>query len=133
MIDIDHFKKFNDTYGHQLGNHVLKTIADILKSQARVVDVCARYGGEEFVMILRETDNPQASVLSERIRSTIFAYPFKHDGIKTQLSVSIGIASFPKDADNAEELIKKADEALYMAKESGRNKVCCYKATQSAH
>jgi len=133
MIDIDHFKKFNDTYGHQLGNHVLKTIADILKSQARVVDVCARYGGEEFVMILRETDNPQASVLSERIRSTIFAYPFKHDGIKTQLSVSIGIASFPKDADNAEDLVKKADEALYMAKESGRNKVCCYKATQSAH
>lgn len=130
MIDIDHFKIFNDTYGHQMGDQVLKIIADILKTQIRVVDVCARYGGEEFVMILRQTDNPQASSLSERIRSTIFAYPFKHDGIKTQLSVSIGIASFPKDADNAEDLIKKADAALYLAKESGRNKVCCCKTTQ---
>ena len=112
-----------------MGDHVLKTIADILKSQARVVDVCARYGGEEFVIIVRETDKTQAVNLSERIRSTIYAYPFKHDGIMSQLSVSIGIASFPEDANNAEELIKKADEALYTAKESGRNKVCCYKAT----
>jgi diguanylate cyclase (GGDEF)-like protein len=130
MIDIDHFKQFNDTYGHQMGDQVLKTVGDTIKTQVRDVDVCARYGGEEFVVILANTDTSQAVMLAERMRSVIFAYPFKHDGIRSQLSVSIGIASFPKDADNIKDLVKRADEALYMAKESGRNKVCCYKATQ---
>ena len=124
MIDIDHFKHFNDTYGHQVGDYVLKVISDIIKAQTRAVDVCARYGGEEFAVILRESDAPYASILSERIRSTVCAYPFKHEGVRTQLSVSVGVAYFPKDADNAKDLIKMADEALYTAKRSGRNKVC---------
>ena len=82
-------------------------------------------------MILANTDISQAVMLAERMRPAIFAYPFKHhDGIRSQLSVSIGIASFTKDADNISDLVKRADEALYMAKESGRNKVSCYKATQ---
>ena len=80
--------------------------------------------GEEFAVILRESDAPYASILSERIRSTVCAYPFKHEGVRTQLSVSVGVAYFPKDADNAKDLIKMADEALYTAKRSGRNKVC---------
>jgi len=113
-----------------VGDQVLKTVGDIIKAHARVVDVCARYGGEEFAVILREADIPPAVALSERIRSTIYAYPFKHDGIRSQLSVSIGIASFPQDANNAEDLIKKADEALYTAKRTGRNKVCCYESPQ---
>lgn len=129
MIDIDHFKNFNDNYGHQVGDRILKTIADVIKSQIRIVDVCARYGGEEFAVIVRDTDLSPPLKLSERIRSCVHAYPFKHDGVRSQLSVSIGIASFPKDANNAEDLIKKADEALYTAKETGRNKVCCYKPT----
>ena len=95
VIDIDHFKKFNDTYGHQVGDQVLRTIADVIKSQIRTVDVCARYGGEEFAVIVRDTDTSQPLKLSERIRSTVYAYPFKHDGVRSQLSVSIGIASFP--------------------------------------
>lgn len=132
MIDIDHFKHFNDTYGHQVGDQVLKTVGDIIKAHVRVVDVCARYGGEEFAVILREADIPPAVVLSERIRSAIYAYPFKHDGIRSQLSVSIGVASFPQDANNAEDLIKKADKALYIAKRAGRNKVCCYKSCSNS-
>ncbi|MCR4319327.1 MAG: diguanylate cyclase [Candidatus Brocadiaceae bacterium] len=131
VIDIDHFKKFNDTYGHQVGDQVLRTVADVIKSQIRTVDVCARYGGEEFAVILRVDAASYPLVLAERIRSTVYAYPIRHDGIRSQLSVSIGVACFPKDADNAEGLIKRADEALYVAKETGRNKVCCYKPAQS--
>jgi len=130
MIDIDHFKKFNDTYGHQVGDQVLRVVADVIKSQIRTVDVCARYGGEEFAVILRDDAASYPLVLAERIRSTVYAYPIKHDGIRSQLSVSIGVACFPKDADNAKDLIKRADEALYTAKETGRNKVCCYKPAQ---
>ncbi|HHT9146981.1 MAG TPA: diguanylate cyclase [Candidatus Wunengus sp. YC61] len=130
MIDIDHFKKFNDTYGHQVGDQVLKIIADVIKSQVRTVDVCARYGGEEFVVIVRDDDTSHPLILAERIRSAVYSYPIKHDGIRSQLSVSIGVVCFPKDADNAEGLIKRADEALYVAKETGRNKVCCYKPAQ---
>jgi diguanylate cyclase (GGDEF)-like protein len=126
MIDIDHFKHFNDAYGHQTGDQILRTVGDIIRTDVRVVDVCARYGGEEFAVILRDADIPWAVAIAERIRSTIYAYPFKHDGIRSQLSVSIGIASFPQDATSAEDLIKKADEALYMAKRTGRNRVCCY-------
>src|SRR3989338_6412341 len=130
MIDIDHFKKFNDTYGHQVGDQVLRVVADAIKSQIRTVDVCARYGGEEFAVILRNGDVSYPSVLAERIRSTVYAYPVKHDGIRSQLSVSIGVACFPEDANNAEGVIKRADEALYTAKETGRNRVCCYKSAQ---
>ena len=130
MIDIDHFKKFNDTYGHQVGDQVLRVVADAIKSQIRTVDVCARYGGEEFAVILRNGDVSYPPVLAERIRSTVYAYPVKHDGIRSQLSVSIGVACFPEDANNAEGLIKRADEALYTAKETGRNRVCCYKSAQ---
>ena len=130
MIDIDHFKKFNDTYGHQVGDQVLRIVADVIKSQIRTVDVCARYGGEEFAVILRDDAASYPLVLAERIRSTVYAYPIRHDGIRSQLSVSIGIACFPKDADNAKDFIKRADEALYMAKETGRNRLCRYKPAQ---
>jgi len=130
MIDIDHFKKFNDTYGHQVGDQVLRVVADVIKSQIRTVDVCARYGGEEFAVILRDDAASYPLVLAERIRSTVYAYPIKHDGIRSQLSVSVGVACFPKDAENAEDFIKRADEALYMAKETGRNRLCCYKPAQ---
>ncbi len=130
MIDIDHFKQFNDTYGHQVGDYVLQTVATIIQTQTRAVDVCARYGGEEFAVIVRDDDTFNSLILAERIRSAVYAYPIKHDGIRSQLSVSIGVACFPKDAENAEDLIKRADEALYMAKETGRNSLCCYKPAQ---
>ena len=130
MIDIDHFKQFNDTYGHQVGDLVLRIVADVIKLQIRTVDVCARYGGEEFAVIVRDDDTSHSLILAERIRSAVYAYPIKHDGIRSQLSVSIGVACFPRDADNAKDFIKRADEALYMAKETGRNRLCCYKPAQ---
>ncbi|HHT9106969.1 MAG TPA: diguanylate cyclase, partial [Candidatus Wujingus californicus] len=129
MIDIDHFKEFNDTYGHQVGDRILKTIGSILMSHVRVIDTCARYGGEEFVVILKETEALGAVIVAERIHSSVNAYIFEHDGIKSKLSVSIGAASFPGDASDMEELIKKADMAMYLAKRTGRNKVCSYKDT----
>ena len=94
VIDIDHLKKFNDTYGHQVGDQVLRTVADVIKLQIRTVDVCARYGGEEFAVIVRDDAASYPLVLAERIRSTVYAYPIKHDGIRSQLSVSIGVACF---------------------------------------
>ncbi len=109
MIDIDHFKQFNDTYGHQVGDQVLMTVADVIKSQIRTVDVCTRYGGEEFAVILRDDAASYPLVLAERIRSTVYAYPIKHDGIRSQLSVSIGVACFPKDADKD----KTTDNSIY--------------------
>src|SRR3989339_280939 len=130
MIDIDHFKQFNDTYGHHVGDLVLRIVADVIKLQIRTVDVCARYGGEEFAVIVRDDDTSHSLILAERIRSTVYAYPIKHDGIRSQLSVSVGVACFPKDTDNAKDLIKRADEALYTAKETGRNRLCCYKPAQ---
>ena len=130
MIDIDYFKKFNDTYGHQVGDHVLKAVAEAIQSQIRAVDVCARYGGEEFAVILRDDDVSHPLALAERIRATVYAYPFKHDGKQSKLSVSIGIGRYPKDAANAEDLIKRADEALYTAKDTGRNRTCYYKPLQ---
>lgn len=132
LIDIDHFKLFNDNYGHQVGDRVLKVIGEVIKTHIRAVDVCARYGGEEFVVVLREADLSQSLNLAEHIRSSIHAYPFKHNGTTTWLSVSIGIALFPCDAGNASELVKKADMALYDAKKAGRNRVCCYTAVHDA-
>ena len=98
--------------------------------------MCARYGGEEFALILRvETGLKPVStsyplILAERIRSSVYAYPIKHDGIRSQLSVSIGVACFPEDADNAKDLINRADESLYTAKVTGRNRICSYKHAQ---
>jgi len=99
LLDIDHFKRFNDTYGHQTGDEVLKTIAKIIRGNTRKVDFPARYGGEEFVIILPESDCEHARVIAERIRTAVMEYPFYvKDGSRVQLTVSIGISCFPKDA-----------------------------------
>jgi len=127
LLDIDHFKRFNDTYGHQTGDEVLKTIAKIIRGNTRKVDLPARYGGEEFVIILPESDCEHARVIAERIRTAVMEYPFYvKDGSRVQLTVSIGISCFPKDATEKVDLIKKADIALYNAKKEGRNRVCLF-------
>lgn len=127
LLDIDHFKRFNDTYGHQTGDEVLKIIAKIIKGNTRKVDFPARYGGEEFAVILPESDCNNAMIVAERIRNAVMEYPFYvKDGSRIQLTVSIGISCFPKDATQKEDLIKKADTALYNAKNSGRNRVCLF-------
>lgn len=129
MLDIDHFKSFNDTYGHRVGDAVLKIVGSIIKAETRNVDYAARYGGEEFTVILPETDIDGGYLVAERIRTRIFEHPFTSPkGEKALMTISIGVASFPLDAKNREDIIVAADQALYFAKESGRNYVCKYSA-----
>jgi diguanylate cyclase (GGDEF)-like protein len=130
LIDIDHFKHFNDTYGHQTGDDVLRTIAMIIRGNIRNVDFPARYGGEEFVVLLPESACENAFLVADRIRTAIFEHPFcLNDGAKAPLSVSVGVSCFPADATKKEDLIKMADSALYYAKDQGRNRVSLYRET----
>jgi len=128
MIDIDHFKKFNDTLGHMAGDKLLQEIADILRESCREVDLVARYGGEEFVVILPETFKEKAYSSAERIRKLTAAHPcqYKESEPSQRITISIGVASFPQDASNKEDLISFADKSLYVAKETGRNRVCMF-------
>jgi diguanylate cyclase (GGDEF)-like protein len=119
MIDLDHFKQVNDTYGHLNGDAVLAELAQILVTGARESDVCARYGGEEFALILHETTESGARVLAERVRAKVAAATFP-GGLK--LTISIGVAA-TDDAALFTQLIDRADQALYAAKQSGRNQV----------
>ncbi|MBI4743698.1 MAG: sensor domain-containing diguanylate cyclase [Actinobacteria bacterium] len=127
LMDIDYFKKFNDTFGHPKGDQVLKRIAAILKGNMRDVDIAARYGGEEFVAVLPETDKDGILVLAERIRRKIEEEEFEgnKDGLMVSKTVSIGVAGYPEDItiNDPAQLIEKADQALYQAKNTGRNKV----------
>jgi len=128
MIDIDHFKKINDTYGHQFGDFVLKNLANIFKSLVRKEDVVARFGGEEFVIICPDESEEGALILAERIRKESQTYTFVSIGNSTHLTISLGIASFTEGSsnDSVDDLIKKVDEALYAAKKAGRNRTVKY-------
>lgn len=123
MIDIDHFKKLNDTYGHQTGDEVLKRVASILRKTIRTHDLPVRYGGEEFALLLPETELTGAQSVAERIRKMIEAEIIEYDGKVIKITASFGVAEFPECANNPEELIKAADMALYYSKEHGRNRV----------
>lgn len=124
MLDIDFFKKINDTYGHDVGDNVLKGVAEILMRHVRTHDVAARFGGEEFVMLLPETSLGGAVVVAERIRTAVENVDFNSAGCRHNVTISIGVAEYLGDGTDVEEVIKKADEALYKAKSSGRNRVC---------
>jgi diguanylate cyclase (GGDEF)-like protein len=119
MVDIDNFKAFNDTYGHQAGDSILKEISRIFKDASRKIDIVARYGGEEFAIILPITKKEEALILAERIRKAVETSPAMKN-----ITVSIGMASFPEDGDKKEDLISKADKALYEAKKLGKNRIC---------
>ncbi|MDA8083371.1 MAG: diguanylate cyclase [Nitrospiraceae bacterium] len=124
MIDIDHFKLFNDTYGHQAGDEVLRTVADLIRRNIRTTDFGARYGGEEFSVILPETSGSQALTVAERLCANIMGYDLVlASGDRPTITVSIGCATFPWNAETDELLIKKSDENLYAAKRGGRNRV----------
>jgi diguanylate cyclase (GGDEF)-like protein len=125
MLDIDNFKSFNDRYGHQAGDEVLKGVAAALHQAVRGFDVIARYGGEEFAVILPETSIEAAREVGERIRRTIAAFPFApQEGSRpVRVTVSVGVATAPENGQAPPALIKKADAALYRAKEAGRNRV----------
>ncbi len=124
MLDVDHFKQFNDTYGHDIGDSVLKELGAFLKKNTRGEDLACRYGGEEFIVILVDTDTAAASKKAEKLRSEIAEkIAISHLAEKLRITVSMGVASSPAHGQNATELIKAADTALYQAKNNGRNRV----------
>ncbi len=131
FLDVDFFKRYNDTYGHVEGDRVLKTLAHILKERLRNTDLAARYGGEEFVILLLETPKDKALLLAEDLRKRIEAASFSggQGGSPVSITVSLGVAAFPEDGEETTLLVQTADQALYEAKRSGRNRVCAAKKT----
>ena len=124
MADLDKFKKVNDTYGHTAGDRVLKSVGSFLKDSIRDVDSIGRYGGEEFIMFLPETSKEAAYVLADRLR--IGVSEIEIDKKLPGVTISLGISTFPEDGKSLNELLDRADAALYQAKENGRNQVICY-------
>lgn len=127
MLDLDHFKQVNDTHGHQVGDLVLQQIAQRLKKVLRRTDFLARYGGEEFIVIAPQTPADRALILAERLRQIIAESPISvSPHLQICITISIGVAVFPEHAQNGNELVRAADEALYKAKQTGRNRVCLF-------
>ncbi len=126
MLDIDHFKTLNDTYGHRVGDQVLRDLARRIKSSIRETDIVGRYGGEEFLFVLPSTNLEGAINLAEKVRRDVEQQTFQIDKLELYLTVSIGVASTMfEDVQNADHLVRLSDRALYFAKESGRNAVAC--------
>jgi len=123
MIDIDHFKQFNDNYGHQVGDLVLKGVADVLTASVRSVDVVARYGGEEMIILLRGTGLQDALTVAEKIRKGVKDHTVKDQQNTYNVAISLGVSMF-QPADSMDTIIKKADEGLYRAKQTGKDRVC---------
>ena len=123
MIDLDHFKQCNDTYGHLVGDIVLRDIAKIMKEHIRQVDLLGRYGGEELVIALPDTDKNSAASVADRIRQSVERYKFKAYDETITMTISAGVATYPEDGDDVAVLIDRADQALYKAKAEGRNRV----------
>lgn len=127
IFDIDDFKKVNDTYGHQQGDEVLKMLADVCMDVLRTTDVIGRYGGEEFIVLLPETGLERSLMVADRIRATIENLRIPCEGQDISVTVSIGVTPFPEHTlINQDILIRNADQALYQAKESGKNQVVCH-------
>ena len=125
LLDLDHFKVVNDTYGHQAGDEVLRALANLISEGVRPVDMAARYGGEEIALILPETPGGKALIVAERVRSLVANHPIKlSSGPTVNLTCSIGVAAFGEDGASDNEIIGSADSALYAAKHAGRNRVC---------
>jgi len=122
MMDIDNFKLYNDTQGHQQGDQALRVVAGILAQTTRRVDIAARYGGEELVLVLPLTPKQPAALVAEKLRLAIEGTRFPNG----RLTLSLGLATYPEDGSSADELIKAADDALYCAKQAGRNRVEVY-------
>lgn len=124
MLDIDHFKKINDHYGHMVGEVILKEVSKAIKDSIRQIDLVGRYGGEEFSVFLAETGREESRVVAERIRASIENKRIRAYDEELHVTISIGIARFPEHAQDNQNLLARADEALYQAKKTGRNRVC---------
>ncbi|MCT7910644.1 GGDEF domain-containing protein [Arcobacter lacus] len=123
IMDIDKFKIINDTYGHDIGDIVLKDLSTFISSNIRSTDIIARWGGEEFILILDTTDLYQAQNISDKLRIGIENFKFQIVG---KVTISMGISEFKNEVETFNEVFKRADKALYQAKETGRNKVYVY-------
>ncbi|MHC5038440.1 MAG: sensor domain-containing diguanylate cyclase [Planctomycetota bacterium] len=124
MVDIDHFKAFNDTFGHQVGDQVLRTVAQTLHDSVRTMDIVARYGGEEFALVFPETQKDDARRIADRLRKAVEMMEIpREEGDPLSVTISLGVATFPEDAEDFRELVAKADMAMYQAKAGGRNVV----------
>ncbi len=128
IIDIDNFKAFNDRYGHLAGDELLKGVSKAVRDAVRSMDVVARYGGEEFAVILPHTDKKDASIIAERMRKGVQEYRPAHNIFEEWPTISLGVAEFPADANHIDDLINKADRAMYLAKRMGKNRVVVYEA-----
>ena len=124
MLDLDHFKTYNDRYGHLVGDVLLSTVANIIKENVRQVDIVGRYGGEEFTVMLPNTEREEAEYVSLRLRRAIEGKQIRAYDEDLQITTSIGVSFFPQDAKDLVNVIDKADRALYRAKQTGRNRVC---------
>ena len=125
-IDIDHFKKINDTYGHDIGDEILKLVAKTMGRFVRKSDIIARTGGEEFTILLNNVDASNAYIVAEKIRTTIEDLNYKNDNQVVKITISLGISQLKNDDINLNSIIKRADTALYQAKEQNRNKTIIY-------
>ena len=127
MVDIDHFKNYNDSYGHLHGDEVLRQLANTMEKSLRKVDIVARYGGEEFLVLLPETDKRSGHRVAEKLRKAVEKHDFHHKVPSLgpgKVTVTIGISSFPSDTENSYDLLDIADKAMYFGKAQGRNRVC---------
>ena len=129
MFDIDHFKKVNDTYGHQAGDEVIRKVSDILRKNMRETDIAGRYGGEEFAAILVNTDASSAAFFAERLRRGAAKCIVSHDGRDINFTISLGIADLTEDVADHQAWIERADQALYHSKEGGRNQLTVFDAS----
>ena len=123
MCDVDFFKNVNDTYGHSTGDEVIKMVAQVMLENTRNSDLVARYGGEEFIALLPRTSKHEASIVAEKIRRSIESIEINIDNHQLRFTISIGISDLKSADSNIDNVILRADEALYNAKESGRNQV----------
>lgn len=123
ILDIDHFKKVNDTHGHQAGDKVIQSLAMLIRKATRETDISGRYGGEEFVVLLPDTTTERATIVAERLRLAVERYIVKHEELELRVTISAGIAEFEHHYERPLSWLEAADQALYKAKESGRNKV----------
>ena len=134
MVDIDKFKPLNDTYGHPFGDEVLKGVAKVLQNAVRSVDVAARIGGEEFALVLENSSVEAGHQIGERIRQDVEDLVFMHPEKGTvKITLSMGLSMFPRDGEDKETLRSRADDALYLAKNSGRNQVRAWPEVEAAH
>lgn len=126
MLDIDHFKKVNDTYGHPAGDAVIKRVAELVRDNLRKTDIAGRYGGEEFSVILQNTDDASAVYFCERLRKSVEKCTVMHDGNEIRFTISLGISQADPELVNYKAWLEQADQALYASKEGGRNQTWVY-------